>query len=206
MTLALVRCCHCKSEMVVAEQNYRKHNKEGYSRCKHCMFEGSHHMSGTMIYSKWRGVLYRASDLTDMNYGGRGIGVCEEWKSFKNFYRDMGPTYKKGMTIERVDVNKGYSKENCIWATNLEQQGNKRNNRVLSYEGEAMHLADLCRATGISKIRLTSRLSKGMSPEEAVRDARNCTYGTGRHATGSQLKKIMQKEKELLAQGRTFTT
>ena len=206
MTLALVRCCHCGSEMEMAAQNYRKHNREKYSRCQNCVWEDAHYKTGTPIYSKWRGMIYRCQDSQDKNYGGRGISVSQDWMSFKNFYRDMGSTFKKGLTLERVDVNKGYSKENCVWATNLEQQGNKRNNRVLIYKGEQMHLADLCRATGISKIRLTTRMAKGLSPEEAVADARRCTYGSGPTATGTRLKTIMRKERELLAQGRTFTT
>jgi len=59
------------------------------------------------------------------NYGGRGIKVCEEWKDFMQFYRDMG-IRPDNHSLERIDVNKGYSKNNCEWATKSKQCLNKR--------------------------------------------------------------------------------
>lgn len=118
----------------------------------------------------------------------------------------MGNSYRKGLTLERIDVNGDYCKENCRWATNMEQQGNKRMNRVLLFQGEMMHLADLCRHTGVSKIRLTSRLAKGMTPEDAVADALASTYGTGKNSTGVRLRKMERLSEDLKRQGRTFTT
>lgn len=59
------------------------------------------------------------------NYGGRGITVCKRWLAFKNFFTDMGPC-PKGLSLERIKNNKGYSKANCKWATSTEQNRNKR--------------------------------------------------------------------------------
>lgn len=65
------------------------------------------------------------------NYGGRGITVCEEWeKDFEAFYDwALKNGYAHNLTIDRKDNNKGYSPDNCKWATMKEQQNNRRNNR-----------------------------------------------------------------------------
>lgn len=142
-------------------------------------------MSRTRFYGVWNGIKDRCCNPNSKdrkNYGSRGIALCERWLSFVHFYEDMWEGYREGLTIERVDVNKGYSKDNCEWITPFAQQANKRNNRNLFYKGETLHLAELCRRTGLTKSRLKSRLDAGMSPEEAVVAALGSTYGTGRHA------------------------
>ena len=167
------------------QQNVIKHNRDGRAFCKLCLPEKSHGMSSTTLFRKWCSMKHRATDPLDANYGGRGVWISESWMAFENFYRDMGPSYAPGLTIERIDVNKGYCKENCTWVTPLAQQANKRTNRVLLFQGKLVHLAELCRITGHSKSQMLSRLAKGMSAEEAVAHASASTYGTGRHAMKS---------------------
>jgi hypothetical protein len=113
------------------------------------------------------------------NYGSRGIRVCERWENFESFYEDMHEGYADHLTLERIDVNGPYCKENCCWVSNMEQQSNKRNNRVLEYQGEQLHLAELCRRVGMTRGKLTAYLNRGLSAEEAVAKARASTYGRG---------------------------
>lgn len=61
------------------------------------------------------------------NYGGRGITVCDRWRdSFEAFFADMGPRPSPEHSIERLDVNGGYNKQNCVWGTRLQQGNNRR--------------------------------------------------------------------------------
>ena len=207
MDLVQVECLNCGTVSRMLAQNFRRHTRESRKRCVSCAPKAGHGMSKTRIYQVWCGARNRAADTLDKNYGGRGISVSAEWQNcFETFWRDMGSSYRPGLTLERSDVNQGYSKENCEWVPNLVQQANKRNNRRLEFEGEVMHLADLCRATGVTKIKLTTRPARGMTPEEAVADARASTYGRGVKATGRRSVTGRATAKALLQQGRTSTT
>lgn len=89
----------------------------------------THCMSSTRFYKIWCDFRKRCSLKSFKqycDYGGRGISVSEEWQVFENFYNDMFSTYNDNLTLERVDVNSNYCKENCIWLTKEEQAKNKR--------------------------------------------------------------------------------
>ena len=122
------------------------------------------------VNSIWRGMIKRTTSPNHVewqNYGARGIKVCERWRTYKNFYTDMAPTYRIGLTIERIDVNGDYEPGNCRWATTVEQARNKRNTRMATWQGRTMPLADWADELGISLELLRDRLSRGWTVERA---------------------------------------
>jgi len=87
-----------------------------------------HGMWRTPTYQTWENMLKRCNNKKNKaykDYGGRGIKVCERWLNFINFFKDMG-IRPEGLTIERKNNELGYFKENCCWATQAQQNRNKR--------------------------------------------------------------------------------
>ena len=101
-------------------------------------------------------------------YGARGIGYDPRWGDFQTFRADMGKR-PSGRSLDRINVNFGYSKDNCRWATDSEQSRNKRNNVVLTYNGKTMVLEDWARSIGIYQSVLSRRLKRGWPLERALK-------------------------------------
>jgi|SRR5690606_13156339 len=125
--------CHCecgeKSE-VVSQNLLSGHTKSCGCLNKEIVsiLKTKHGMRGTPEYQSWAGMKTRCDNPEADNYeyyGGRGIKYCEDWESFELFFRDMGER-PDGMTLDRINPDGDYCKENCRWATKKEQSFNSR--------------------------------------------------------------------------------
>jgi hypothetical protein len=122
-------------------------------------------------YNIWQAMRDRCKNPNNKhykNYGGRGIEVCQRWDDFKKFTEDMGKR-PKGYSIDRIDNNKNYCPENCKWASIAEQNRNKRDNIILTFNGKTMCAKDWATELGLSSGQvITWRLNKGWTLEEAL--------------------------------------
>jgi len=119
-------------------------------------------MCGTLTYASWAAMMTRCRNKKNKDYGGKGIQVCERWKTFANFYADMGERPSKSHSIDRKKNNKGYDPKNCKWSTKIEQGNNHSLNRRMRYRGEIMTISQARRASGmvVAKSTVTTRLNK----------------------------------------------
>lgn len=164
------RCkCDCGGEVVACYADL----KSGHTSSCGCIKRekdkelgdrhATHRLTKTRVYKIWKGIAARCLNRKSpgyRNYGGRGIGVCKSWRRFENFLADMGepPTVKH--SIDRIDNDKGYSKENCRWATAIEQARNKRNTCWVFHRGQKMALRQYAEEVGVSYNRAYSLYKK----------------------------------------------
>lgn len=122
-----------------------------------------HGDSGTRLYDIWcaiKGRCYNESHKDYQDYGGRGIAMCDEWKNNYIAFRDwaLSNGYQENLTIDRIDVNKNYELDNCRWIAKSEQNSNKRNNHLITYNGETRTLTEWAEITGIPRSTLSARI------------------------------------------------
>jgi hypothetical protein len=139
-------------------------------KCPHRKPHKTHGMSSHPAYAVWRSMCDRCrlpSHQAWHNYGARGITVCKKWEaSFSAFWEDMGASYQQGLTLERLDNSKGYSKKNCAWVTSREQGNNRRvNTRIQTPWGE-LTVAQASRRSGINVTTLLYRIEVGVPPSK----------------------------------------
>jgi hypothetical protein len=117
----------------------------------------------TKTYNSWAGMMDRCHwgghKVSYSRYGAKGIKVDESWHSFENFYADMGNRPPK-TSIDRIDNKKGYSKENCRWATRLEQALNRSTTLFVIYQGKKTPVYLLCQSLSLPAKALRARASR----------------------------------------------
>lgn len=147
-----------------ARENIKKARGKGRGNLRHGF-------TGTPEWNVWCEVRRRCTNRNSSsfpNYGGRGIVVCERWKSFENFFSDMGKRPSPEHQIERSDNDGNYEPSNCRWATRTEQARNRRSTRLIVAFGEALPLAAWSERTGIGRSTIAMRILRGMNPEQAL--------------------------------------
>lgn len=144
--------------------DWRKNNR-GRKQERH----GKRQLPEYQVWLRMKGRCHTKTDKRYELYGARGIKVCKAWRnSFETFYNDMGPRPSDKHLLERKDNNKGYSPDNCTWATYHEQSRNKRNNVNISFRGKTQCVTDWAKETGISKGTIRQRINNGWSVEKAL--------------------------------------
>lgn len=142
--IALFECtCGNKFESILLAIKYGTTKSCGCIRDEKIKNQGlknkTHGKRNHPLYKTWKNIIERCNNPENEayhNYGGRGIKVCERWNNVTDFIEDMYPLYRKGLEIDRIDVNGNYCPENCRWVTRMENCNNMRKNRIIEYKGE----------------------------------------------------------------------
>ena len=167
--------CECGNEKRIRMDSITR--KNGVRSCGCLTREKSkernstHKMTHSITYQSWQSMRNRCNNPQNpsyTNYGGIGITICERWNDFENFLLDMGERPSKEYTLDRINVNGDYEPCNCRWATQLEQQNNKRNNRTLTCYGETHTVSEWARILDIKDSIIYTRIRRNKTPEQCL--------------------------------------
>lgn len=176
-TATLWNCkCDCGNELTVPRYRLTSGNTRSCgclkvdTNARRCTTHGK---SKSKLYSVWGSMkdrCYRESDKGYVNYGGRGIRVCDQWRnSFDEFRKwAIESGYKDGLTIERNDVNGNYCPENCCWIPKAEQSKNRRNCHYITYHGETKTLSEWSRELHVDRQCVRNKENELGSGELAI--------------------------------------
>lgn len=186
--------CECGNEKQFVSSNirlglstscgcFRKEKTRAYAKSK-----VTHGMTKTSEYRIWSGIMTRCFNKNDHNYpkyGGRGITVCSSWMKFENFLEDMGKRPSDKHSIDRIDVNSGYHKENCRWADLKTQCRNKRDTVYYTHNNETKPLIEWAEIVGIKYQVLWNRLKNSKVGGDLFRPITPLGKRTKRLTSGS---------------------
>lgn len=146
----ITNSCGCLNKEIATKRAKERNYKHGEAKSSE--------------YNAWRSMKKRCLNPKNFHfkhYGGRGIKISDEWvNSFENFINDMGKKPSKEYSLERLENNGNYTKENCIWATKMQQCQNQRTNKNIDYKGEIKCVSEWARLLNMSHEKLSYRLFK----------------------------------------------
>ncbi len=174
----VVRCV-CGTEAEVVGTSLRSGTS---TSCKSCSTRDSHTTHGksrTLLYTTWCAIVKRTTNPKSKafkNYGGRGIRICDAWRSsFEKFAQDMGAK-PVGTSLERIDNDGPYSPENCVWATRAQQARNKRTNVTITHAGKTLCIADWAELLGIPSPTIYTRIKSGLTDVNLILSKENLLW------------------------------
>ena len=132
----------------------------------------THGMSRTRPYRIWYNMKKRCNDINSSsfkNYGGRKIMYDKKWENFIGFWEDMNIGYSNLLSIDRIDNNGNYCKENCQWSDKLTQSNNTRRNRIFTFNGKTQNITQWENEFGIKPGTVSSRIKRGWTIENALK-------------------------------------
>lgn len=164
--------CFCRCEYKVVIRG--SHLTSGVTKSCGCLqiaIVTKHGCYNNKIYKIWATMIQRCKNPNNKqwkNYGGRGIKVCKRWLKFGNFLEDMGESPSR-FQIDRIDNNADYSKKNCRWVTSKINNRNRRNNRLIVFDGKTQCLAEWAEEIGIPESTIHMRIDQyGWSVEKTL--------------------------------------
>ena len=167
----LYECQYCEAEFEATTKNV----KRGYTKSCGCQRGDIHGLSYNQFYKTWNGMMRRCVNVNSKQYnyyGGRGITVCEEWLDVRNFvaWCDLTHPNIEGLSLDRIDNDKGYSPDNCRWADKVTQQLNqrKRKDNTSGFVGVSWHKGNNNWMAKIMVNKVDINLGYFDSKEEAV--------------------------------------
>lgn len=156
----LYRCQYCGTEFISKTQSVKNRHTQScgcYKLLQSVKVNTTHNYSNHVLYLTWNGMkqrCYNTNSIKYKDYGGRGIKVCDRWLDISNFIEDMYPSYLKGLSLDRIDVNGIYEPDNCRWTTKTNQSRNTRDIQINNTSGYRGVTWSKHQEKWISKIRV----------------------------------------------------